>query len=165
MKAEAIQQKLAVFFCERGVRAIASWSEGARAEAVHPVVLVSLEQMSCAPAGMQDYLGQRLDETTGQEKELYGRRAQLTFTLDILASPGSGAKTCRTVFDRLLLVLQEEKPLGLRVWELTGDEMEYDGKEGLLRLRCRLVCAGWLYTTGDEAGTFLDFTLRGDINT
>ena len=165
MKAETIQEKLAGFFCERGVEAIASWPEEARTDADYPVVLVSLEQMSCASAGLQDYLGQHMDEVSGQEKELYGRRAQMTFMLDILASPKTGAKACRTVFDRLLFVLQEEKPLGLRVWELTGDEMEYDGKEGLLRLRCHLVCAGWLYTTGKEAGTFLDFTLRGDINT
>jgi len=165
MRAEAIQENLASFFCERGVEAVASWPEKDRADAKRPVVLVSLEQMNCVTAGMQDYLGQRLDEVTGQEKELYGRRAQLTFSLDILASPGTGAKACRAVFDHLLQVLQEEKPLGLRVRELTGDEMEYDGKEGLLRLRCHLVCAGWLCTTGNEAGTFLDFTLRGDINT
>ena len=147
------------------MEAIASWPEEGRTDANRPVVLVSLEQMSCASAGLQDYLGQRVDEATGQEKELYGRRVQLTFLLDILAQPGIGAKECRSVFERLLQVLQEESPLGLRVRELTGDEMEYDGKEGLLRLRCHLICAGWLYTTGDEAGSFLDFTLRGDINT
>ena len=49
--------------------------------------------------------------------------------------------------------------------ELTGQEPEYDEKEGLLRLRCRLECSGWLCAVGDEAGTFLDFTLRGDVNT
>lgn len=165
MTVETIQEKLAGFFCQRGVEAVASWPGKVRTDAKSPVVLVSLEQMSCSSAGLQDYLGQRRDEATGQEKELYGRRAQMTFTLDVLAPPGTGAGACRAVFDRLLLILQEEKPLGLRVRELTGDEMEYDGKEGLLRLRCHLVCAGWLYTTGDEVGTFLDFTLRGDINT
>jgi len=165
MTAETIQEKIAGFFCERGVEALASWPGEVRMDAKRPVVLVSLEQMSCESAGLQDYLGQCADEATGQEKEVYGRRAQLTFTLDILAPPEIGATACRRVFDRLLLVLQEEKPLGLCVRELSGDEMEYDGKEGLLRLRGHLVCTGWMYTAGDEADTFLNFTLRGDINT
>ena len=161
---EAIQKKLAGFFNERGVAATASWPEGARRDVDAPVVLVSLEKMHCAPAGLQDYLGQSVDETSGQEKELYGRKALLTFTLDILAQFETGAQACREALDRLMLVLQEEKPAGLSVQELKCEEMEYDEKEGLLRLRCHLECAGWLCTAGDEAGTFLDFTLRGDIN-
>ena len=76
-----------------------------------------------------------------------------------------GVQACRAVFEQMLQAFQREKPVGLSVRELTGQEPEYDEKEGLLRLRCRLECSGWLCAVGDEAGTFLDFTLRGDVNT
>lgn len=165
MKLDELQELLAGFFREHGVEAMASWPETDRTKSDGPVVLVSLEKLNCTPAGLQDYLGQRFDEETTQWKDLYGRKAQLTFTMDILGQPRAGAHACRNVFDRLLLLLQTEKPIGLSVQELTGEEMEYDKKEGLLRLRCHLECSGWLCTAGDEAGTFLDFTLRGDVNT
>lgn len=165
MKVEAIQERLAEFFRERDIEAMASWPDSARTDSGKPRVLVSLEKMTCAPTGMQNYLGQWVDETTGEEKELYGNSVQLSFLLDILALPETGVQDCRELFDRMLLVLQKEKPIALSVRELNSEEMEYDGKDGLLRLRCHLECAGWLCTQGDEAGTFLDFTLRGDINT
>ena len=165
MKADAIQERLAEFFRERDIDAMASWPDSARTDHDSPRVLVSLEKMTCAPAGMQNYLGQWVDETTGQETELYGHSVHLSFLLDILALPETGTQACRELFDRMLLVLQKEKPIALSVRELNSEEMEYDGKDGLLRLRCHLECAGWLCTQGDEAGTFLDFTLRGDINT
>lgn len=165
MTLDELQAELAEVLTRNGVEAMSSWPEERRAGADSPVVLVSLETLNCASAGLQDYLGQRLDEATGQWQELYGRRAQLSFTLDILAAPRVGAQACRAVFDRLVHCLQTQKPAGLSVRELTGEELEYDEKEGLLKLRYRLKCEGWLCTAGDEAGTFLNFTLRGDVNT
>lgn len=165
MNADAIQERLAAFFRERDIEAIASWPDSVRLDPGCPRVLVSLEKMTCAPAGMQNYLGQWVDETTGQETELYGHSVHLSFLLDILALPETGAQSCRDLFDRMLLVLQKEKPITLSVQELNSEELEYDGKDGLLKLRCHLECVGWLCAQTDEAGTFLDFTLRGDINT
>lgn len=165
MKLDELQAGLAGFLNERGIRAAASWRPERREDGDEPVVLVSLEKLDCGPAAMQDYLGQVLDEDTGMWLELYGRRAKMTFVLDVLARPGVGMKACRSVFDGLLRVFQREKPVGLSILELKGEEPEYDKKEGLLRLRCRLECTGWLYAAGDETGTFLDFTLRGDVNT
>jgi len=165
MKADVIQERLAQFFQERDIEAIASWPDNARTDPSRPRVLISLEKMTCTSAGMQNYLGQWVDEATGQETELYGQNVHLSFLLDILAPPETGVQSCRELFDRMLLILQKEKPIALSVQELNSEEMEYDGKDGLLRLRCHLECIGWLCTQGDEAGTFLDFTLRGDINT
>lgn len=164
MTLDSLQTELTGLLKRNGVQAMSAWPENRRASADGPVVLVSLEKLSCASAGLQDYLGETLDESTGQWRDLYGRRAQLTFTLDILASPRTGAQACREVFDQLVRCLQTDKPAGLSVRELDGEELKYDEKEGLLNLRCRLKCEGWLCTTGDEAGTFLNFTLRGDIN-
>ena len=165
MNADGLQERLAAFFRERDIDAIASWPDHTRADSGCPRVLVSLEKMVCSPAGMQNYLGQWTDESTGTETELYGHSVHLSFLLDILAPPETGTQACRELFDRMLLVLQREKPIALSVRELNSEDMKYDGKDGLLRLRCHLECAGWLCTLGNEAGTFLDFTLRGDINT
>lgn len=165
MKLDELHSSLADFFCQHGLQAMASWPDGRRLDSDEPVILVSLEKLNCASAGLQDYLGQQTDPQTGQSLDLYGRRAQLSFTLDILAAPETGSQACRAVFDRLIFTLQTHKPAGLSVREMSGEELEYDEKERLLRLRCRLECSGWLCTAGDEAGTFLDFTLRGDVNT
>ena len=165
MKLDELQAGLADFFNQRGVQAVAGWQPGRRVDGDNPVVLVLLDKLDCGPAAMQDYLGQTLDEETGMWQEMYGRRAKMTFVLDVLARPGVGVQACRAVFDQLVRTVQREKPVGLSVLELKGQEPEYDEKEGLMRLRCRLECAGWLYAAGDETGSFLDFTLRGDVNT
>lgn len=164
MTLDEVQSELAAMLNRNGIEAISAWPEGRRTDSDGPVVLVSLEKLTCVPTGMQDYLGQRLDEDTGQWQDVHGRRAQLTFALDILAQPHVGAQPCRQVLDRLACCVQMENPTGLSFRELSGEEQKYDEKEGLMRLRCRLKYEGWLCTAGDEAGTFLDFTLRGDVN-
>lgn len=165
MRLDELQEDLAGFFRQDGIQAMAAWPKERRTASHEPVMLVSLEELKCGPAGMQDYLGQQLDESTGQWKEFYGRKAQMTVALDILASPQVGAQACREVLQRTAQLLQNRRPAGLNIQELTGENIEFDEKESLLRLRCHLKCSGWLCTNGDEAGTFLDFTLRGDVNT
>ena len=164
MKLEELQTELAAWFCERGVDALAAWPQERARAVAGPVVLVWLEKLECGPAGLQDYLGQWLDEESGQWKERYGRRAKLTVVLDVLAGAQAGAQGCRAAFDRAVRVLQTERPAGLRVLELETDEMKYDEEEGLMRLRCRMRCEGWLCADADEADTFLEFELRGDVN-
>lgn len=165
MTLDGLQAELADRLRDYGLESISAWPQERRRGTDGPVVLVGLEKMNCSPAGLQDYLGQRLDESTGQWEDLYGRRAKLVFTLDILAEPRVGMQACRETLDRVIRCVQTEKPTGLSVKELTGEEPEYDEKEGLLKLRCRLTCEGWMCTAGEEAGTFLDFSLRGDVNT
>lgn len=165
MTLDALQTELVKGLREYGLDCISAWPQERRKGFAGPVVLVGVEKINCFPAGMQDYLGQRLDESTGQWEELHGRRAQLVFTLDILAQPNMGVQACRERLSQVIRCVQTEKPTGLSVKELVGEEPEYDEKEGLLKLRCRLICEGWLCTDGEQAGTFLDFSLRGDVKT
>lgn len=164
MTLDGLQAELAALLRSHGMESISAWPRERRQGANGPVVLVGLEKMNCSPAGMQDYLGQRLDVNTGLWEELHGRRAALVFTMDILAEPRMGMQVCRETLDRVIRCVQTEKLVGLSVKELASEEPKYDEKEGLLKLRCRLTCEGWLCTAGEEAGTFLDFTLRGDVN-
>lgn len=163
MKLDEVQSTMASFLCENGIDAMASWPDTRRERLTQPTVLVSLESLSCSPAGMQDYLGQRQNETTGQWEELYGRRAQAVLDLDVLAPEDSSAQECRQTANALARLFQTERPGALTVQELRLDEPEHDEKRGLLRLRCVLTCTGIVCTAGEEAGTFLDFTLRGDV--
>lgn len=163
MELEQLRSKLAAFLAEGGVQALVSWPRERRAGLSGPVVLVSLEELRCGPAGLQDYLGMGLNQVTGQWEELYGRKAELTFGLDILAPSQAGAEACREAFVKMVSQLQTGRPGGLTVRKLTGGETQYDSKEGLLKMHAQLECEGWLYASGGGAGTFLDFTLRGDV--
>lgn len=165
MKLDELQSTMAAFLCENGIDAMASWPDARRERLTRPTVMVSLDSLSCSPAGMQDYLGQRQDETTGQWEEVYGRRAQVTFALDVLAGEHSSAQECRQTANDMARLFQTERPGALTVQEMHLDELEHDEKRGLLRLRCVLTCTGIVCTAGQEAGTFLDFTLRGDVET
>lgn len=165
MKIDEAHGKIAALLRQNGIAAVESWPEGRRERHEDCVVLVSMERVQCSPAGMQDYLGQRADEEDGKLKEIYGRRAEMTFTLDVLAEKGTPAQTLRRTANDLARLFQTERPEMLTVREMRIDEIRYDETEGLLCLRCELECEGLLCTAGEEAGTFLDFTLRGDVET
>ena len=163
MELEQLRQAVAQTLNDGGMTAMVSWPDGRRKALKGPVVLVSLQGLSCSPAGMQDYLGLRQDPDSGAWEELYGRRAEVIFGLEVAAPSAGGAAECRGTFERLVQVLQQARPGGLTVRQLTGGEVEYDEKEGLLVLRVELRCSGWLYAAGDEGGSFLDFVLKGDV--
>ncbi len=162
MELEKLQEEMAQFLRDNEIPAAACWPEGRRERLEQAQVLVSLAKLDCGPVGMQNYLGQRLDEATGEIVEWYGRKAKLDFAMDILAPAGAGAGACRRLFQKLVEALQEKRPCGLTVRKLTGEEIKFDQKEGLLRLGCTVSCHGWLWATGEEAADILDFTLRGD---
>ena len=164
MEWEQLQEKMAQFLRDHAIPAVASWPEGRRERLEGAQVLVSLAKMDCGPVGLQNYLGQRLDETTGELVEWYGRKAKLEFAMDVLAPAGAGAKVCRSLVQRLVALLHDKRPGGLTVRKLACEEVEFDKKEGLLRLKCTVSCEGWLWASGDEAADILDFTLRGDWN-
>lgn len=164
MEPGQLQERMAQFLRDNEIPAAACWPEGCRQRMEGAQILVSLNKMECGPVGLQNYLGQRPDEATGEVVEWYGRRAKLEFGLDILAPAGAGAGVCRGLLEKLVAVLQDKRPVGLTVRKLTGEEIKFDQKEGLLRLGCTVSCDGWLWASGDEAADILDFTLRGDWN-
>ena len=163
MELEALREEMAAALVRGGVAAAVSWPQGRRQALEGPVVLVSLRELRCSPAGMQDYLGLRQDPDSGAWEELYGRRAEATFALTVAARPADGAEKCRETFAAVTRILQRERPAGLAVRELRGGEVEYDRQEGILRLSAEVKCCGWLYEAGEEGGSFLEFVLRGDV--
>ncbi len=162
MELEKLQEEMAQFLQSNGIPATASWPHEDRRALPGAMVLVSLAKMNCKSVGLQDYLGQRLDQETGELKQWYGRKAELEFALDILAPAAAGAQACRELFGKLVELLQRKRMCGLTMRKLTGEEVEFEKKEGLFRLGCTASCGGWLWASGDEAADILDFTLRGD---
>lgn len=164
MELDQVQERMARFLRDSEIPAAASWPDRGRERLQEPTVLVSLTKLDCEPVGLQNYLGQRLDEQTGQVVEWYGRKAKLAFGLDIVAPAQVGAGACRKLFERMVNALHNNRPDGLTVRKLTGEEVKFDQKEGPFRLSCTADCNGWLWASGDEAADILDFTLRGDRN-
>lgn len=164
MQMENLDRELAAFLTQKGVKAEAAWPAGRRKALSEPVVLASVEKAQFAPAGMGGYLGRRWDPERREWEELYGRKAEVCFLLDILAPPQAGMQACRAVLERMTGALHGGKPVGLEVRELSSDGAGFDDREGVLRLRCRLRCGGWLYAADEQdAQRFVDFTLKGDL--
>ncbi|UQT48381.1 hypothetical protein M5E87_28060 [Flavonifractor plautii] len=67
--------------------------------------------------------GERYDESTGRWQELYGRRAALTFGLDLY---GTSAAELQKAYDRMAEAFQWEGPPGLALRELSCGETEFD---------------------------------------
>ena len=156
---ENIREQMVDYLKERGVQAFAAWPAGERPVQEGALVVVSLRGCQAGPAGFQHYLGERYDERTGLWQELYGRRAALTFGLDLY---GTSAAELQKAYDRMAEAFQWEGPPGLALRELSCGETEFDRAAGLYRRAVTAVCQGYLYAVADEGGTFLDFVVRGE---
>ena len=156
---ENIREQMVDYLKEQGVQAFAAWPAGERPVQEGALVVVSLRGCQAGPAGFQHYLGERYDERTGLWQELYGRRATLTFGLDLY---GESAGGLQTAYDRMAEAFQWEGPAGLALRELSCGETEFDRAAGLYRRAVTAVCQGYLYAVADEGGTFLDFVVRGE---
>lgn len=158
----AIRERMTEYLQGKGIEARTAYPEGGRLRTGGPVAAVSLRACQGGPEGFRDYLGERYDPESGRWQELYGRRAVLTFGLDLYAPQGSGAAGIQAAFDRMAEALRREGPPGLRLQELTCGETEFDRESGLYRRKVEAVCQGYLYAVADEGGTFLDFIVRGE---
>ncbi len=144
-----------------GIAAVTAWGPGERRRQEEAVVAVSLRGCRGEPSGFKDYLGERYNTAAKRWEELYGRRAQLTFGLDIYGPGRDGAAKCQAAFDKVADALQNGGPAGLKLGELSRGEIRYDEAMGLFCCPAQAVCGAYLYAVADEGGTFLDFEVRG----
>ena len=85
MDLERIPGYMADYLSANGVAAEPAWSGRERTALAGPKAVVSVRKCQVGPAGFQDYLGERFDKDSGQWRELYGRKAELTLGLDLYA--------------------------------------------------------------------------------
>lgn len=160
---EKIRQVMADYLNDRGVPAVTAWPDRARQEREEPVVVVSVRGCRAGPAGLQNYLGERYDETSGRWEERYGRRAELTLGLDIYAPEKGGGEAVQSAFDALAGVLILGGPEGLDLQEFSCGQTVRDSENRRLKRPVEAVCTAWLCAVTDAGGAFSDFELRGVV--
>ena len=160
---EAVRERMADYLNARGVAATAAWPGEGRKDQTGCMVAVSLRGCQVGPAGFQDYLGERYDEGTGLWQELYGRRAKLTFGLDLYAPAQGDGAALQAAFDALAAALAQGGPEGLAVEEFSCGETIYDQRARLLKRPAQAVCAAYLCAAEGPDGIFTEFEVRGGM--
>lgn len=159
---EQLCQAMAEYLTSCGVLAEAAFSRTLRTEA-GPVAVVSLRGCQAESAGFQDYLGERLNEETGCWEEIFGKKAKITFGLDLYAAEKGDGQQLQRAFDQLAEALILGGPEGLRVEEFSCGQTEYDGESRRLRRPVQAVCTVYLSAAAGSGGEFVDFELRGVV--
>ena len=160
---QAIREKMAQYLESQGVPAVTAWPGEERLRRDEPIAVVSLRGCRAGPAGFQDYLGERYDQESGQWEEIYGRRTELTFGLDLYAPAEAEGEVLQTAFDALADALTRGCPQGLSLVEFSCGETVYDKQAQLLRRPAQAVCQAYLHAVTRPGGLFVDFELRGEV--
>ena len=159
---DKIRERMADYLNAQGVTAVTAWPAEERLRREGAVAAVTLRACQAGPAGFQFYLGERYNQETEQWEEIYGRKVQLTFGLDLYALPQAGEAALQTALDILAQACAGAGPEGLAIQEFSSGETAYDGDSRLLRKPAQAVCAVYLYAITEADGTFLDFEIRGE---
>ena len=162
---EELRREMADYLNSRGVSAVTAWPALPREERDAPVAVVSIRGCRVGPAGFQNYLGDRLDEKTGRWEERYGRKAELTFGLDLYAPERGDGQALQSAFDALAGALLLEGPAGLDLKELSCGQTVRDVERRRLKRPVEAVFTACLCAAADAGGGFIDFELRGVAKT
>lgn len=160
---EHIRQTMADYLNSRGVPAVTAWPMTPRQEREEAVTVVSLRGCRVVDAGFQNYLGERYDRDSGRWEERYGKKAELTFGLDIFAPEKGDGETVQWAFDTLAGALLLGAPEGMQLREFSCGQTVRDGEGRRLRRPVEAVCTAWLCAVTDAGGAFIDFELRGVV--
>ena len=126
-----------------------------------PVTAVGIEESAALRSGFGEYLGIYHSDETG-ERELYGKRMEVTLALYIYSpkSSGHGAPGCRRVFSGIVKAM-EDAGFPLRVKEIRCGDVGYDPETGMFLCRCCVKCTCIMTRELDDNGEFTDFRLQG----
>lgn len=156
---QELRQALAAFLRERGVEAVTAWGPERRMKAGEAVAAVSLRGFESGAPGFQDYLGERYNDQEGCWEELYGKRVELTFGLDLYAATAEGVQAG---LDALSAALGEKGPAGLCPVGLSAGETVYQSGSGRYFCPVQARFSAWATAVSREEGSFLDFEVRGE---
>lgn len=160
---EQIRQRMNQYLLQQGVDARQARPDGAQQRLEKPAVVVSLRACRAQPGGFLDYMGERYNEDTGLWEELYGRRVEVTFGLDLWAPKTGGGEPLQELFEQLSGVMAAGAPEGMSLREFSCGETEYDGNARLHRRQAQAVYLVCLYAAAQPGEAFLDFELRGGL--
>lgn len=163
MSVEGLRQELTAFLTAKGIQTMAAWPEEKRTEVNCPVAVVSLRECRGEKAGFRDYLGERFNPDTGLWEECYGRKVTLVFGLDLYAPARGNGAELEAAFGQLLEALTGDSPQGMQVGEVVCEETRYDQSARLQMKRVRVVCHSYLCAVERPGEGFVDFELRGGM--
>lgn len=158
---QEMRKRLAEYLEANGLPAVTAWGPERRMRPGAAVAAVSLRGFESGAPGFRDYLGERYDPEEGCWEELYGKRVELTFGLDLY---GAGAEEVQRGLDVLGELLDRGGPEGLRVEGLSAGETVYDGESRRYRCPVQAKFSVWATAVSREDGAFLDFEVRGEKN-
>lgn len=150
---------LARWLERQGLPAVTAWPEERRRASGACVAAVSLRALESGPAGYQDYLGERFNEDSGQWEEVYGRRASLTFGLDLYAPT---AKEAAAALERLGEILDGGGPEGMSPAGFSAGECVYQSESRRYFCPVQARFQVWTVAAAREDGAFLDFEIKGE---
>ena len=154
-----LRRALAAYLRENGLEAVTAWSRERRTRPGRAVAAVSLRAMEGGAPGFQDYLGERYDPEREQWRELYGKRVELTFGVDISAAT---AEEVQAGLDALGAALSRGGPAGLRSVGFSTGETAYDPAAGRYACPAQARFSAWMVAEAGEDGAFLDFEVKGE---
>lgn len=123
------------------------------------------ESLKSLSPGLGEYLGLNRPGEGLSEKEVYGKRLELSLYLEVY-SPFSGGRGTEGISDYIGAIGRciDELGSGIRVMETEFGEVFADEELCAFRQRCRLNCQAFLIAeSSGEEGEFLDFVLKGRI--
>ena len=162
---DRIREAVAEYLSGQGVPAAAAWPAEERLRREGAVVAVTLRACQAGPAGFQSYLGERYNGETKRWEELYGRKVQITFGLDLYGLPQAGEAALQKALDTLAQACGGDGPDGITLETFSSGETGYDQDRRLLHKPAQAVCTAYLYAVAEPGGAFLDFEIRGERTT
>ncbi len=145
---------------DAGITAVSAY-EGIAKRYDGPVAAVDVESAAESAPGMGNYLGQAADPETGEIKELYGWQMDAKILLEMRAP---SASACEQTMETAADVLLGGLPSGLRPQEMAWEGISWDKRNGMFLRKGTLRCKAFFTAeSGEEAGTLLDFILKGTM--
>lgn len=154
-----LRRALRDYLEEKGLAAVTAWSSEKRLRPGAAVSAVSLRGLESSAPGYQDYLGERYNEPAGVWEELYGKKMELTFGLDLTAET---AEEVQRGLEVLGTALSEGGPAGMVPAGWSAGETVYQSESKRYFCPVQAAFRVWAVAAAREDGTFLDFEVRGE---
>jgi hypothetical protein len=149
----------------RGLKAYKEYPDVSLLRATESFAVIGVESFKSLSSGMGEYLGIRRSQGGFSEKEVYGKRLELSLYIEVY-SPFSSQRGAEGISDytRAMGSCFEELQSGIKAAEIRFGELCSDEELGCFKQKCKLRCEAFLLAeTSGEDGEFLDFVLKGSI--
>lgn len=159
---DQIRSVMVETLCTGGISAVSAWPYKGFQGLSEGMVAVSIRSCEDGQAGFGHYLGERYDSDTDKWSELYGKKIQVEFGLDIYTPTKIGAQESQEIFDQLNAVFHQYAPTGLKMEKLSRGEIKLNNTLGVFCCPVVAQCSAFLYAIAEDGGEFVDFEVKGE---